>query len=41
MLLLGEQPTMTDTIGFVLILGASACALFARPAIAETAEQHT
>jgi len=41
MLLLGERPTITDVIGFVLILGASACALFSRPAIAETAEQHT
>jgi drug/metabolite transporter (DMT)-like permease len=40
MALLGERPTMTDVIGFVLILGASACALFSRPAIAETAEQH-
>jgi drug/metabolite transporter (DMT)-like permease len=41
MLLLGERPTITDITGFILILGASACALFSRPAIAETAEQHT
>jgi drug/metabolite transporter (DMT)-like permease len=41
MLLLGERPTITDVIGFVLILGACACALLARPAIAATAEQHT
>jgi drug/metabolite transporter (DMT)-like permease len=41
MLLLGERPTINDISGFILILGASACALFARPAIAETAEQHT
>ena len=41
MLLLGERPTITDIIGFVLILFASACALLSRPAIAETAEQHT
>ena len=38
MLLLGEQPTITDIIGFVLILGASACALFARPTMTEAAE---
>jgi drug/metabolite transporter (DMT)-like permease len=33
-LILGERPTWSDIIGFCLILAASACALFARPAIA-------
>ncbi len=37
---LGERPTVTDIVGFVLILGASALTLLSRPATAETAE-HT
>lgn len=31
-LILGERPTATDIVGFILILAASACVLFARPA---------
>jgi drug/metabolite transporter (DMT)-like permease len=31
-LLLGERPTTTDIIGFAMILAASACALFSKPA---------
>ena len=29
-LILGERPTMSDVVGFALILAASACVLFAR-----------
>jgi drug/metabolite transporter (DMT)-like permease len=34
-LILGERPTATDLVGFALIFAASACVLFARPAIAK------
>jgi drug/metabolite transporter (DMT)-like permease len=34
-LVLGERPTAADFVGFGLILAASACALLARPAIAD------
>jgi drug/metabolite transporter (DMT)-like permease len=37
---LGERPTVTDVIGFVLILGASALTLLSRPATVED-EPHT
>jgi drug/metabolite transporter (DMT)-like permease len=37
-LLLGERPTVSDTVGFALILAASACALFSRPTTVETAQ---
>jgi drug/metabolite transporter (DMT)-like permease len=40
-LLLHEQPTATDVVGFALILAASAFALFSRPATTETASQPT
>jgi drug/metabolite transporter (DMT)-like permease len=38
-LMLGERPTATDIVGFVLVLAASACVLFARsgPAVDPTA----
>ena len=40
-LILGERPTGTDIIGFVLILAASACVLFSRAAPAvSTATAH-
>jgi drug/metabolite transporter (DMT)-like permease len=35
MLLLGEQPTLTDIIGFALMLGASASVLLWPQAIAD------
>lgn len=35
-LILGERPTATDIVGFALILLASACVLFARPAPARS-----
>lgn len=35
---LGERPTVTDIIGFALILAACACALLTRPVSADTAE---
>jgi drug/metabolite transporter (DMT)-like permease len=37
-LILGERPTVSDAVGFALILAASAVALFSRPATAETAQ---
>jgi drug/metabolite transporter (DMT)-like permease len=37
-LILGERPTVSDAVGFALILAASACALFSRPTTAETAQ---
>jgi drug/metabolite transporter (DMT)-like permease len=37
---LGERPTVTDIVGFVLILGASALTLLSRPASVED-EPHT
>jgi drug/metabolite transporter (DMT)-like permease len=40
-LFLGERPTVTDIVGFVLILAASAFALLSRPTVVETIEQHT
>jgi drug/metabolite transporter (DMT)-like permease len=39
-LFLGERPTVTDIVGFVLILGASALTLLSRPATVED-EPHT
>jgi drug/metabolite transporter (DMT)-like permease len=39
-LFLGERPTVTDMVGFVLILAASALTLLSRPATVEAAE-HT
>lgn len=36
-LILGERPTATDAVGFGLILAASACVLFSRPAPAAPA----
>lgn len=35
-LLLGERPSTTDIIGFAMILAASACALFSKPAATAT-----
>jgi drug/metabolite transporter (DMT)-like permease len=37
-LLLGERPTATDIIGFAMILAASACALFSKPAATVSAQ---
>ena len=36
-LILGERPTGSDIVGFILILAASACVLFSRPAPAPSA----
>jgi drug/metabolite transporter (DMT)-like permease len=40
-LVLGERPTVTDIVGFALILAASACALLGRAPAAETVSQPT